>query len=128
MSNLLALPLAVADIETGTNENWVDSLVFLVNSDDPVNGPQLDLRGLSFEMEVRRTRPDHEVILTVTSKDGGMAIGNPPDYGFLIINVPLEEMTTKEPDEYVGDIRASDGTMTRRCLDFTLTITEGITR
>lgn len=127
MSNVLALPLATAVIETGTNEDWVDSIVFVVGVEDP-SAPQLDLRGLSFEMEVRRARTDHEVILTATTENGRLLIGNPPDYGYLIISVPMDDMKTRAPDSYVGDIRASDGTVTRRCIDFTLTITQGITR
>jgi len=127
MSNVLALPLAVMQVETGTNEDWVDSVVFITDPNDPTS-PQIDLRGMTFEMEVRRQPPDHGVILTATTDNGRITVGNPPDFGYLIINVPLEDMKLISPDQYVGDIVATDGTNTRRCIDFSLLVTEGITR
>ena len=126
-TNILALPVAQMTIETGCNEDWIDSIVYLIDSTDP-DSPQLDLTGIEFEMEVRRRPPDHEVILQASTKNGTITIGTPPDYGYLIIMVPLEEMETKSPGQYVGDIRAKDDEFTRICVQFDLTLVQGITR
>jgi len=128
MTNVLALPKASLLIETRTNEDWVDTLIFLVNSTDPVNGPQLDLSDVKFEMEIRRNAPDHEVILSGSTEDGRLSIGAAPDYGTLIISIPVGEMATRQAGEYVGDIRASDDLNTHVCAEFTMTIVQGITR
>jgi hypothetical protein len=127
-SNVLALPSVHMTIEARHNEDWVDGMVFLVDSDDPQTGVQLDLRGLEFEMEVRHSAPDHEVVLHGSTSDGRLSIGSPPDNGYLIIFVPMEDMKTRVPGTYVGDIRASDDLNTRVCVQFDLTIIQGITR
>jgi hypothetical protein len=130
-TNVLALPLVSMAIATGINEDWIDSLKFVVDdgSSTDFNAlPQLDLRGISFLMEIRRSAPSHEVILSASTSDGRMIIGAPPDFGFLIINVPLSDMAAKQPGAYVGDIVASDEVNSRVCAQLNLTIVEGITR
>ena len=131
-TNILALPLVHISVETGTNEDWIDSLKYTV---DPANGttnpddwPQLDLRGISFEMEIRRVASDHEVILNANTADGTLAIGAPPNYGFLLINIPLHDMKHIFADSYVGDIRASVGSINRVASTVDLTILEGVTK
>ena len=126
-TNVLALPLAIMVIETGSNEDWVDSIVFLIDSTDPAS-PQLDLRGITFTMTLRRQPPEHEVILAGSTEDGRLLIGNPPDFGYLIINIPVDVIEVISPGDYVGDIVANDDVNTRRCAEFTITIVEGITR
>jgi hypothetical protein len=63
-TNILALPLVQLEVETGNNEDWIDSILFLVAPDDPDNppptAPQLDLRGIDFEMEIRREADDND--------------------------------------------------------------------
>lgn len=127
-TNALSLPLTVLDIETGTNEDWAESLVYLVDSTDPIAGPQLDLRDIRFRMHVRRVPPESEVILQGSTEDGKLSVGVPPDYGFLIISVPASEMRTKIPANYVGDILAYDGVTERVIIQFNLTIIHGVTR
>lgn len=130
-TNVLALPLVSMTVATGTNEDWIDSLKFVVNDASSLDFnqlPQLDLRGITFEMEIRRAAPDHEVILAASTTDGRLIIGNPPDFGFLIINVPLDQMEVKQPGQYVGDIVASDAVNSRVCAQINLSIVEGITR
>jgi hypothetical protein len=124
-TSILALPLAAAEIETGTNEDWIDSLLYLVGDE---TGPQLDLRGIRFDMEIRHRAPDAEVVLTASTADGRIKIGEYPNFGYLIINVDNSEMLTKRPGEYVGDIVASDDTYTRRTVTIDLTLIQGITR
>ena len=130
-TNVLALPLVSMTVATGTNEDWIDTIKYVVNDESSADFnqlPQLDLRGITFEMEIRRAAPDHEVILNASTKDGEILIGNPPDYGFLIINVPLAQMTLKQPGTYVGDIVATDSINSRVTVQISLTIVEGITR
>jgi hypothetical protein len=125
-TNILSLPLVNMDAETGTNEDWTDALVYMIAESDPER--QLDLRGISFEMEVRRRAPDHEVILSGSTEDLRISGGAAPDFGYLIINVPLSEMHTKPPGDYVGDIRAIADGHYRVAIQFTLSIIEGVTR
>jgi hypothetical protein len=126
-TNVLALPLATMSIEAGTYEDWIDTIVWLINSTDPVNGPQLDLRGINFEMQIRISPLEHEVILEASTGDGSLAFATPPDYGYLIINIPASTMALKQPGTYVGDIVAYDDTNTRVCVQFTLSIVQGVT-
>jgi hypothetical protein len=124
MSNLLSIPLVHIVAQTGNNEDWVDSLLYLV---DPVLGTQLDLRGINFEMEVRRQPTDHEVVIHASTSGGTLVIGTPPQYGYLIIQIPLTTMA-QLPGTYFADIRGSDDQSTRVIATISLTIFEGITR
>jgi hypothetical protein len=125
ITNLLAIPLVEIAVQTGNNEDWVDSMVFLI---DETGGQQLDIRGIEFEMEVRRQPKDHEVILSASTKAGTLQIGDPPNYGFLIINIPLNDIKTKIPGSYFGDIRGTDAQHTRRVVVINLAIVEGLTK
>ena len=132
-TNILALPLVQLEIETGNNEDWIDSILFLVAPDDPDNppptAPQLDLRGIEFEMEIRREADDHEVILNAHTDQGTLAIGASPNFGYLLINVPLAEMQYKFPGGYVGDIRATADGHSRVVVQLTqFNIIEGVTK
>lgn len=130
-TNILALPLVEAVIVTGNNEDWVDTFQFLVDNGSGAPGtyPQLDLRGIDFQMIVRRQLGDHEVIVEASTADGSMAVGAPPNYGFLILYVPLEGvMEYKSAGTYVADIVASDGNFTITTIQIALTIFEGVTQ
>jgi hypothetical protein len=127
MSNILALPLVQISVITGTNEDWVDSLLFLVSAEgDP--DEQLDLTGITFDMEVRRLPDDNQVTIRASTKDGTLKIGEPPNHGFLIINISHEQMKIIEPGNYIGDIIGSDEIAIRRCVLVDLEIVEGLTR
>ena len=89
MSNLLAIPLIKLVVQTGDNEDWIDPILFLVNDGLDPPQTQVDLRGIAFEMEVRRDEPVHEVVITASTENGMLMIGEVPDYGYLIIQVPL---------------------------------------
>ena len=130
-SNLLAIPLLELVVQTGTNEDWVDAIKFLVDdgsATDTANMPQLDLRNIYFEMEVRRSAPDHQVVCNASSDDGSIKVGDAPDYGFLIIHVDIEEMKIQQPGQYVADIIGRDDSAQRVIATLALTITQGITR
>jgi hypothetical protein len=130
-TNILALPVVQAVIDTGNNEDWIDTILFLVDngSGDPTTMSQLDLRGMDFQMEIRRAVGDNEVIIEASTMAGTMAIGAPPNFGFLIIYVSLDEvMQYKEAGSYIGDIVAFDGAFQRRCVLIDLNIVEGVTR
>jgi hypothetical protein len=125
LTNVLAIPFVTMAIEVANNEDWLDSLVYLVGS---INGPQLDLRGIYFGMEIRHNTPDHEVVFHGSTDDGVLSIGQPPDYGYLIFNVPVTKMEFSSPGLYVGDVVATDQQFTRRVIDFQLTLVQGVTR
>jgi hypothetical protein len=126
--DVLALPLAHLVIEAANNEDWIDSLVYVVAGQPPPL-PQLDLRGIAFEMHIRRRPQDNEVVLHGSSADGGVTVGAAPNYGHLIFYIPQENMRRMYPGRYVGDVRArNDRVEGRVCLTLDLTIIEGITR
>ena len=130
-SNILALPLVEAIVVTGNNEDWIDTFQFLVENGtgDSTTYPQLDLRGIDFKMIVRRQAGDHEVIVEASTTDGTMAVGAPPNYGFLILYVPLAGvMEYKSAGTYVADIVATDGIFTITVIQIALTIFEGVTK
>lgn len=123
----LALPLAHLVIEVANNEDWVDSLVYLVTGEeDPL--PQLDLRGLSFQMHIRRQPQINEIVLEASTANGGLSIGAAPNFGHLIFFVREPVMRGVWPGRYVGDVVARDAKFERICLTIDLTIIEGITR
>jgi hypothetical protein len=124
VTNILAIPLGHAVIQTGTNEDWIDCIQYLVGE----GGPQLDLRGIDFEMEIRRAPPDHEVILRASTDDGSLSVGASPNFGYLIFYVKEEVMEQRQADTYVGDVRASADGFQRVILTIDLTIIQGITR
>jgi hypothetical protein len=131
MSNVLALPLVQVAVETGNNEDWVDSIKFVVDTGEglaPEDLPQLDLRGITFEMEVRRQATDREVIFAASTDNGTIKIGTPPDFGFLIISVPYIEMQNHKAGEYVADIVGHDDLYRRVAIRVDLEIVEGVTK
>jgi hypothetical protein len=125
-TNVLAIPKANAVIQSGTNEDWIDSICYLVG--DGSSGDQLDLRGISFELMLRRTPPDYEVILTCSTDDGSISVGAPPNVGFVIFYVPEAVMAGIQAGTYVGDVRAFDGEYERVVLNIDFTLIEGVTR
>jgi hypothetical protein len=132
MSNVLALPLVSVSVETGNNEDWVDSIKFVVDPGDGTtdveNFDQLDLRGITFDMEIRRKANDPEVIFAASTSTGTIRIGTPPDFGFLIIHVPTAEMQAHLAGLYVGDIVGRDDLYRRVTVRIDLEIVEGVTK
>ena len=131
MSNLLAMPLVNLTVITGTNEDWIDSILFLVDDGaggDPADLPQLDLTGIAFSMEVRRNEEDHEVVVRGSTTDGTLAVGEPPNVGYLLINIDHEEMKVLRPGDYVADIVGVDGPTIRRVCTIDLEVVIGVTR
>ena len=131
MSNLLAMPLVQATILTGTNEDWIDTIKYVPENglapEDP-NALQMDLRGIEFEMEVRRAANANEVVLAGSTKDGSLSVGAPPNYGFLIFNVGIDAVKIVQPGNYVGEIVGRDERYSRRVVQFDLTVVEGVVK
>jgi hypothetical protein len=132
MTNILAIPLTQMSMLTGNNEDMVESVLFQVGgTGSPALGvapQQLDLRGIDFNMYVRRSPSDNEVLMTASTDDHTLSVGAFPDYGFLLFAVPLASMQKRLPGTYVADVVATADGLTRRCLVISLTIVEGITR
>lgn len=129
-TNLLAMPLVAVSVITGNNEDWVDSIKYVVDDGSSLidDMPQLDLTGITFEMEVRRLAADHEVVLRASTADGTISIGEPPDFGFLLINVDHEQMKQIRDGGYTADIIGIDLQTIRRVVVISLEIALGITR
>jgi hypothetical protein len=125
-TNILALPLAHLVIEVGNNEDWIDSLVYIVSGTDPPE--QLDLRGISFEMHIRRQPEVHEIVLAASTAERSLSIGAPPNVGHLLFFVREQVMRGLWAGRYVGDIRARDASFDRVAFTLELTVIEGITR
>jgi hypothetical protein len=124
-TNLLAMPLVSMQVNTGNNEDWVDSILYTV---DVTGAPQLDLRGIAFEMEVRRQPPDNEVVIRASTDDGTLAIGDPPNFGYLLISIPHDKMKIQGVGNYVADIVGIDAQHQRTVVQMTILIFEGLTR
>ena len=125
-TNILSLPLAHLVIEVANNEDWIDSLVYIVSGTDPPE--QLDLRGIAFEMHLRRQPEVHEVVLAASTAERSLSIGSPPNVGYLLFFIREQVMRTLWAGRYVGDIRANDGVFDRVAFTLELTVIEGITR
>jgi len=125
-TNLLAMPFIGLQVETCNNEDWVDSIVYYVNT-GAVPPPELDIRGIIFEMEIRRAAGEHEVILSASTANGTLLIGAPPDFGYFLFNIPVVQMKNLIPGVYVGDITGRDGVNTRTVISVQLTVLEGLT-
>src|SRR5215471_13748847 len=123
-TNVLSIPKIGMVVITGTNEDWIDSICYLVGDTEK----QLDLRGIRFEMSIRRRPAEHEVILHATTANRWLTVAPFPNVGFLLLNVPLAEMKTKLPGNYVADVVARNGIYNRRIIEMDLQIVQGITR
>ena len=129
MTNILAIPLVNIDVAVANTEDWVDSIKFVVDTGVAIDlMPQLDIRGITFDMEVRRAADDPEVVLGASTTDGTLKIGDLPDVGFLIFNIPFVQMRDLIAGTYVGDILAHDDIYTRVVVNINLTVVEGVTR
>jgi hypothetical protein len=118
------LPLARLSITAGKNEDWIDTILYVIED----TGAQLDLRGIEFEMEIRRRAEDNEVILSAATANKSIFIGAAPNFGYLVIYVARRVMQYLFAGQYVGDIRARDARFERVCLEIDLTIIEGVTK
>jgi hypothetical protein len=127
-TNALAIPFAHVVMEAYTNEDWVDSLVYLVTDPGSEPYPQMDLRGIEFEIMLRRRPADNEIILGGSSLSGSLTVGAAPNYGHLIWYFSRDVMSRLWPGQYVGDVVASDPRLKRVVLTVDLTLIQGITR
>lgn len=124
-TNILAMPRVLVTIITGTNEDWIDSLKYVL---DDVGTP-LDLTGIDLEMEIRKTPPDADVVITANSlTDGYISVGG-ENSNMIVISVPLAIMKEVPANGYVGDIIAKADGYQRRVVQITeLLVERGITR
>lgn len=124
LTNVLALPLTHLVIETGNNQDWWDAVRYITANDEPV-----DLRGIEFDMQIRRRSDDHDVVI-YASADGNrwVSIGDLPNSNHLVIHVPLEKMQRMLAGQYVGDVLAHDEHVHRVCFTLELTVIQGVTR
>jgi hypothetical protein len=123
------MPLIDLQVQTSNNEDWIDSIVYYVDTGVSPPTDQLDIRGIIFEMEIRRSATDHEVVLSASTANGTLQVGMPPDFGYFLFQIPVTQMLImRAADTYVGDIVARDMFFTRQIMTVELTVTEGITK
>jgi hypothetical protein len=130
VSNILALPLVSMTVETGNNEDWIESIKYVVGPENVPNAPQVDLRGIGFEMEVRRSAAEAEVVLRASTENGMITTGLQPDVGYLLWRIPREDMKNVKVGNYVADILAKEESRSieRVTVQIELTIREGVTK
>jgi hypothetical protein len=126
-TNVLALPLAHVVFEVSNNCDWIDTLVVMVSDSGPPL-EQMDLRGITLQMHLRRRPEIHEIVLGASTIDRQIFIGSPPDIGYIIFYVQEEAMRVLWPGTYVGDIVANDADFSRVFLTVEVAVLEGITR
>lgn len=129
-TNLLAMPSVDITVITGNNEDWIDSVVFLVDdgSGNVAGMSQLDLTGIQFDMELRANVPDNEVYIRASTTDNTLRIGDPPEFGYLIIGISHETMKMIPAGTFIGDIVGTDSMSVRRVIGIDLQVVEGVTR
>jgi len=129
MSNLLALPLILLEVQTGNNEDWIDTVKYVAPVDgNDLDPAQVDLRDIYFEMEIRRALGNHEVVLSANSDDGSLSVGVPPDYGYFVFYILADYMKHQVPGDYIGDVVGRDDKFSRKIMQLQLTIVEGVTK
>jgi hypothetical protein len=126
-TNVLALPLVHVMFAVSNNEDWIDTLVYMVSDSGPPL-EQLNLRGITFNLHLRRRPEINELVLGASTLDQRIFIGSPPDYGYIIFYVQEETMRSLWPGVYVGDVVASDADFQRVTMTVEVTIIEGIYR
>jgi hypothetical protein len=129
-TNILALPTVLLTVTTGTNEDWIDAVQYVLDDEmiDTTTPNQCDIRGITFWLQVRPRAEDAEVIIEGGTIDGSLKIGDFPNFGFLIFNILESRMRNQFPGDYVADVVATADGFTRNVLQITLTIVQGVTR
>jgi hypothetical protein len=121
-TNLLTLPLLSVIATTGTNEDWIDGVAFVLPD---TNLTPISIAGIDWTMEMRHVAPDATVVLRASLSDSGIIAAVP---NFLRMNIPARKMVNIVPQDYVFDILGGDAFNTRRIIVGTLTVVQGITR
>ena len=114
------LPLIDLQFEVGTNEDWVDSIELL--DEDGVT--PLDLTGIAFRLQVRKTAPDHTVLIDASTAAGSLLVGN----GVVGLYVLEDTMHGVPPGDYVLDIVGEKAGRTARLATGTVKVLQGVTR
>lgn len=125
MTQILNLPLVEVGIDTGTNEDWRDSIGFTA-----ANGSALDISGIAFRMMLREKAEDAQAWLDVSTAsavaDGQLVNGGAT--GVLGIAVPLAKMKRIHPGDYVMDIVATGDGISRVAARGNVSVVLGVTR
>lgn len=87
MTNILRLPLVEMEVETGTNEDWLDSVAF-VEGDDVT---PISIAGISFASQLRHSALGATAYLDATTDNTQLLIGGTSS-NVLSYNVPTEVM------------------------------------
>lgn len=119
-SNILAIPLLTVAITTTKNEDFLDSITI---KDLDLN--LIDLSGIDLRCQVRLS-PGHPVVWLDLSTAGATLI-NGGASGTISFKVRKDALRFVDPGSYVLDMIASADGATKRVVDGTITIVQGVT-
>ena len=108
-------------IETVTNSDWLDGLEYWT---DDSHAQNIDLAGISFEMEMRAA-PQFATVVLRASTDNGFIRVYANSWQFLI---PSTMMMSMPPGLYVFDMLGRADGYTRNLVQATVQVDLGITR
>jgi hypothetical protein len=119
------LPLLQWDQETGNNEDWRNSIMFMMENDiDP-----FDLTGILFTCHVRQDPGLLVVRLAFDSSlsPAGWLINGLGD-GTISMKVPASQMRRLDPDTYEYDVVGTADGITARVITGNLVVVQGLTK
>jgi hypothetical protein len=120
------LPLLDVEFVTGTNEDWLDSILWTTGTEE--NRP-IDISGIEFRSEIR-SDPDNALIILslATNRRFSGTLRNGGTLGILSWHVPKPRVRFINPDIYVFDVLGMADGLERRVAKGTVTFERGITR
>ena len=120
-TQILNLPVLTVAAEIGSNEDWLDSLLFA----NPVTGVPIDLTGISFAAEVHAVAGDQQPVISASTT--GSTMTNGTTSGILSFAVPNAAIVNQSAGPYVFDVLATADGHTRRVVIGTLQLDQGVT-
>lgn len=129
-SNVMLLPqLGGMTFSITTTGGWYDAIPFF----DPATGLPLDLSGITFHAELRRTVSDAQNVLDLSSATSPATLINGKTSGVLYFSADATLFTNMKPGIYMMDILATDdlSVMVRNLCEqapIAVTVNQGVTR
>ena len=121
-TNILNLPIAILNIATSTNADWLDGLEYW--DGPPPDGQPIDLTGISFEMEMRTSPPVATVVLRASTANKLIRVY--ANTWQLLVPAPI--MAIVPPGDFVFDLLARADGYTRNLVQAAVRVDLGITR
>jgi hypothetical protein len=129
-TQILALPLLSFGMTVGTNEDWLDSWVYVDTSSNPIS-----LAGLVLNMMVRPTPDDaYAVVVASTAASvAGLSVNGTIVAGgiggnVIALRIPYATMLRVAPGAYVFEVQAQGDGETRTIAAGAVTVIQGVVR